>query len=59
MAEWEAQSDLKIFGANYSDQPAEVTSNGDLVRESSRNPLKKSGLGIYPDPMYKWVISAS
>ena len=31
--------------ANYSDQPAEVTPNSGLVRESSHNPLN-SGLGI-------------
>ena len=34
-----------LMWANYSDQPAEVTPNGGLVRESSQNPLN-SGLGI-------------
>ena len=34
-----------LIWANYSDQTAEVTPNGGLLRESTQNPLN-SGLGI-------------
>ena len=37
--------DPKIW-AIYSDQTAEVTPNGSLVRESPQNPRNNSGLGI-------------
>ena len=37
---------MESIWANYSDQPAEVTPNGSLVRESPPKSPKHSGLGI-------------